>query len=99
LKEGKNTPPDTPVLPEPTPVEQTPVIEEAATEQPVSTELSTEAEPSAEQVDEALPNLEQVAQAEQDIPQQSIEVSAPLPKSNSRANKRAGDCAWPRTYR
>lgn len=77
LKEEKNTPPDTPILPEPTPVEQTPVIEETPTEQPISTEVPTEGAPSAEQVDEALPTVEQVTQAEQDIPQPSIEVCHP----------------------
>jgi hypothetical protein len=79
LKEEKNTPPDTPVLPEPTPVEQAPVIEETPIEQPVSAEVKTEAEPSTGPVDETLPNAEQVTQAEQDIPQQSIEVSCPFP--------------------
>jgi len=75
LKEEKNTPPDTPVLPEPTPVEQTPAIEETPIETPILAELKTEAEPSAEQSDKTVSSVEYVTQAEQDIPQQSIEVS------------------------
>jgi hypothetical protein len=85
MKEEKNTPPDTPVLPEPTPVEQTQVIEETPTEQPVSTEVKTEGTPSAEQADEALPNVELVTQAEQDIPQPSIEVCNPSSKFELRS--------------
>jgi hypothetical protein len=87
LKDGKNTPPDTPTLPEPTPVEQTQVVEEVATEQPTSTEYKPGAAPSARKVDEVFPNVKQVTQAEQDIPQQSIEVSHPSSEVSSRANK------------
>jgi hypothetical protein len=74
LKEEKNSPPDTPVPIEPTQVEQLRVIEEIPINQPISTEGKTEVEPA----DEALPNSEKVSRAEQDIPQQSIEVSYPL---------------------
>jgi hypothetical protein len=65
-------------LHEPTLVEQTAVIEETPIKQPVSAEVKTEAEPSVGPADETLPNAEQVTQAEQDIPQQSIEVSCPF---------------------
>lgn len=73
LKEEKNTPPDTPVLPEPTPVVQTAVLEETPIE-PVVAEVKAEAEPSADTAQQTLPDVDQVIQAEQDIPQQSIEV-------------------------
>jgi len=82
LKDEKNTPPDTPVLPEPTPVEQTPNVEETQTEPPATTEVKAEEEPSAEAVDETLHNAVQITQAEQDIPQQSIEVSPVSPEAS-----------------
>lgn len=85
LKEEKHTPPDTPVLPEPTPIEHTTFVEETSVEQPISTEVKTEVEPSAELFDEALPNAEQATQAEQDIPQQSIEVSRTFPRIKVRS--------------
>jgi hypothetical protein len=80
LKEEKNTPPDTPIQPEPTPtavltpVDHTPV---AASHpelggQPVETEASV-----TENFDEVPTpaDVEQTTQAQQDIPQPSIEVS------------------------
>ena len=88
LKDEKNTPPDTPVLPEPTPVEQAPIFEDTPTEQPATTEVKTEEDASAEAIDETLQNSAQITQAEQDIPQQSIEVGpisleASLPLTNN----------------
>jgi hypothetical protein len=77
IKEEKNTPPNTPALPEPTPIEQTPIIEGTPIEQLVSAEVKTEAEASVGGANETLPDAEQTTQAEQDIPQQSIEVSYP----------------------
>jgi hypothetical protein len=84
LKEEKNTPPDTPVLPEPTPVEQTPVVEETPIEQPITADVKPEVEPSVEPADETLHNAGQITQAEQDIPQQSIEVSQPCSRIKNR---------------
>jgi hypothetical protein len=99
LKEEKNTPPDTPVLPEPTPVEQTPVTEETHIEPRVTAEVEAEEEASAERIVEALHNTEQIIQAEQDIPQQSIEVGHGFLKEKSAANEQLGDRARPGAYR
>jgi hypothetical protein len=81
LKEEKNTPPDTPIQPEPTPTAVlTPADHTQAAAShaelgglPVETEV-----PVTENLDEVPPtpaDIEQITQAQQDIPQPSIEVS------------------------
>jgi hypothetical protein len=81
LKEEKNTPPDTPIQPEPTPASvSTPAdytSAEVSKAQPGGPPVETEV-PVIEHLIEVPPTLadvEPTAQAQQDIPQPSIEVS------------------------
>jgi hypothetical protein len=81
LKEEKNTPPDTPIQPEPTPTAvPTPVDHTPA--EASNAELGGPSVETAvlvtESLDEVLPtptDVEQTSQAQQDIPKPSIEVS------------------------
>jgi hypothetical protein len=80
LKEEKNTPPDTPIQPEPTPTAVLTPVDHApvAASHPELGGLPVETEASVTENFDEVPtpaDVEQTTQAQQDIPQPSIEVS------------------------